>query len=157
MKNTFYRPREVNVKEFENILQKMKRDLSELLSGNVSCNEVIEYARKLIADGKTLKRDHSMVFWGLGNPEEMPGDARVDFFYTPTYIAVSMLTNIMQKYPDLTMKVKGFEETLKNGLYAATGRSFSGHGFDDMDGLIDCLDLFAEADVFKVVKEYPDF
>jgi len=117
----------------------------------------MEYARELVKDGNILPRDSEMVFWGLDDPAKMPGDARVDFFYTPTYLAVSILAHIKMKYPLVAIQIQGYHEILRKGLYASTGRNFLGHGHDDLKGFIDCLNIFASAEVFSFVEKYPDF
>lgn len=91
MKNTFYRPAEVDVNVFEKIVEKLHQDLEMLISGKVSDEEVIEYVRGIIHHAKPLPDNRDMVFWGQGDPRSMPADARVDFFYTPTYITVSFM------------------------------------------------------------------
>ncbi|MGE5678183.1 MAG: hypothetical protein ACM3ZR_09040 [Pseudomonadota bacterium] len=156
MKNIFYRPERVDTYDFDNIISKLREDLSELVSGKVAQHEIFEYAKKLLTDGKPLERDPEMIFWGLDKPENMPGDARVYYFYTPTYIAVSILAYIRLHYPETAGELKSFDDILGKGLNASTGRDFLGHGHDDLRGLIDCLDIFATADVFGFAEKHPD-
>ena len=52
MKNTFYRPAEVDVNVFEKIVEKLHQDLEMLISGKVSDEEVIEYVRGIIHHAK---------------------------------------------------------------------------------------------------------
>jgi hypothetical protein len=42
-----------------------------------------------------------MKFLGLAEPHEMPSDARVDYFYKPTYIATAFIIKAILLYPSL--------------------------------------------------------
>jgi gamma-glutamylcyclotransferase (GGCT)/AIG2-like uncharacterized protein YtfP len=156
MKNTFYRPAEVDTRKFDRIVREMRENLVELVAGEVKNKEIIDYVQKLIADGKPLPKDPSMLFWGFAEPETMPGDARVEYFYMPTYIAVSILTYVKMHGPYEAIQLEGFEETLEKGLYGATGRGFSGSGHDGLKGLIEAMDLFTRAQVHEFVRRYPE-
>ena len=79
MENTFYRPAVVDIKTYEKIVEKLRKDLKSLVSGQASEGEIIEYVKKAIKQGQPLQENNEMVFWGLGNPRNMPADGRVDF------------------------------------------------------------------------------
>lgn len=155
MKNTFYRPAEPDTKLFDEIIRLMRDDLSDLVSGKVENEEIVRYVAKLIEDAKPLPKNHDLLFWGFAEPETMPSDSRVVYFFTPSYLAVSMLAYIKVHGPKEAIELEGFEETLKKGLMGATARSFSGAGHDGLIGMIRCFDLFAEAKVHKFVDAYP--
>ena len=57
MKNTFYRPKQVNTEEFSRIVTKMQNDLDALLKGNVKESELKEYLSKLVSDQMDLPRN----------------------------------------------------------------------------------------------------
>jgi gamma-glutamylcyclotransferase (GGCT)/AIG2-like uncharacterized protein YtfP len=98
-----------------------------------------------------------MGFWGFDEPENMPSDARVMYFYTPTYIAIGMLLNTKLNYPETVKQIAGFDVALKKGLLASTGRGFQGHGYDYLDGLIKALNIFVLAKAHIFVELYPNY
>ena len=65
MKNTFYRPKQVNTEEFSRIVTKMQNDLDALLKGNVKESELKEYLSKLVSDQMDLPRNTKMGFGDL--------------------------------------------------------------------------------------------
>lgn len=156
MKNTFYRPGQVSSREFDQIIEGMRNDLNELVSGKAGKEEIIEYAAKLIQDAVPLAKNPSMVFWGLDEPQSMPSDSRVLYFYRPSYIAVSILSYIWLNGPEEAKALKGYQEILKKGLLGATGRGFSGSGHDAIKGLIDALDIFTTGEMCPFVMRFPE-
>lgn len=157
MKNTFYRVEHVDIQEMESIVSKMCDDLQEISSGTLTSQEAIEYARKLVHDAEPLERKPELVAWGVGDPYKMPGDVRIDFFYMPTYLAVSILVNVFLNYPQEVASIDNYEDILKRGLLTSIGRKFRGHGYGSLEGLIDCMEVFVEARIFEFVQKYPDF
>ncbi len=145
MNCTFYRPTKTNVEEFNMITSKLHNDLMDISKGYASEPELRDYAANLIMEQNDLPRDPKMGFWGLSEPETMPADARVDFFYMPTYMAVGILMNCKLNYPHIAEELPGFEEALKKGLLASTGRGFQGSGHDNIQGLIETLHVFIAA------------
>lgn len=156
MKNTFYRPNEINLDEFRTIVAKMNNDLSDISKGYVRENELKEYIAKLIADQKDLPRNLEMGFWGLDEPENMPSDGRVDFFYMPTYIATGILLVCKLNFPNIAAELPGFNESLLKGLLGSTGRDLQGHGHDCIDGMIKALNVFITAKAHIFVEKFPN-
>lgn len=156
MKNiecTFYRPDHVNIGEFQKIVDKLESDLYIVCHDGASEDEVRIYAERIAAVARPLKKNPEMYFLGLDEPEKMPSDARVDFFYKPTYIGTAIIINAVMKYPDL---LKAREHIFHGLLLGCTGRGFKGHGFDDLRGMIETLKLFATADCESFVEKYPE-
>jgi hypothetical protein len=153
MKYTFYRPNELNTTEFDKIISDMHDVLVRISNGYADGNELKDYLEKLIRDQKCLQSNADMGFWGFDDPENMPSDARVMYFYTPTYIATGILLNAKLNYPETVKQIDGFDVVLKKGLLASTGRGFQGHGHDYLDGLIKALNIFvlAKAHIFLPV------
>lgn len=90
MKYSFYRPATINTMEMESILEKLQEDLRSIRSGQVSEEAMISYVQKIIEDAKPLAENQSMVFMGFAEPETMPSDSRVRYFYEPpTWLPVS--------------------------------------------------------------------
>ena len=156
MKNTFYRPEKLNCQEFDRIIHEMRDSLTELVSGQAKKEEVIQYVQRLIKEGKELPKDPELIFWGFDEPENMPSDSRVLYFYTPTYIAASFLAYVRKHGPMEALLLEGFDETLRKGLNGCAGRGFSGSGHDGLKGLIDALFIFTSAQLHEFVQSHPE-
>jgi len=87
----------------------------------------------------------------------MPGEARVDYLYMPTYIATGILMNCRLNYPAIAQEMPGFTTALKKGLLASTGRNFAGHGLDSQAGLIRALNVLLTAKAHIFVELFPDY
>ena len=98
---TFYRPEHVNVNEFETIVRKLEKDFHTICSGEVAENDIHEYAEALMGQARPLKHNAECCFLGLDEPDNMPGDARVDYFYRPTYLATAIIMKAAMVFPDL--------------------------------------------------------
>ena len=157
MKNTFYRPKQVNTEEFTRIVTKLQNDFDALLKGNVNESELKEYLTKLVSDQMDLPRDPAMGFWGLEDPEKMPSDARIDYFYMPTYIATGILMYSKLNFPHLVEEISGYQDALQKGLYASTGRAFQGHGYGVLEGKLEALAVFIKAKAHVFVDKYPNY
>jgi len=150
---TFYRPTHVNIGEFQNIADKLESDLYIVCDDGTPENVVRSYAESLAALAEPLKKNPEMYFLGLDEPDKMPSDARVDFFYKPTYIGTAIIMKAVMKYPDL---LKMYERVFHGLLLGCTGRGFKGHGFDDLRGMIETLKIFTTADCEIFVEKYPE-
>ena len=157
MKYTFYRPNETNTETFDKIISDMYEVLVKISNGYAKENELKDYLENLVKDQKCLQSNAEMGFWGFDEPENMPSDARVMYFYTPTYIAIGMLLNTKLNYPETVKQIAGFDVALKKGLLASTGRGFQGHGYDYLDGLIKALNIFVLAKAHIFVELYPNY
>lgn len=144
MKNTFYYPEPIDLKECEKIIKKTEADLSET---SFSKEEAKEYVEKMIANARPLsKQNPDCLYFGFDNPEHMPSACRVYYFYTPTYIAAAMMMKIAVKYPDLPESIPGYKETLKAVLSGCVGRRFEGGPYEERKGILDALEIFLKGD-----------
>jgi len=153
-KVSFYRPKEVNVGEFETIVNNMRDDFSKMCKGDFSTSEIKAYVDGLVAEAKPLNNRPSMKFWGLDEPNRMPPDARVEFFYIPTYIATAFLIRAVLISPDI-MESHIVRRTLAAALLGSTGRGFAGHGYENDIGRVRTLKIFASAGARTFVDKYP--
>ena len=151
MKCTFYRPNEVNVKEFKNIVDKLSSDLHELERENCNETTVSKYVDTLCSLAKKTEHDPEMSFLGLWDPADMPHDARVDFFYKPTYLATAFIIKAALLYPSLLSDT--VKETLSSLLLACTARRFESGG---VLHLSDCLSIFENAGITEFIEKYPN-
>ncbi|MDD4296230.1 MAG: gamma-glutamylcyclotransferase [Ruminiclostridium sp.] len=156
MKNKFYRPQEVDTEEFNDIVTAMHNDLVEISKGNVQECELTEYLTNLISEQQALPINPKMGFWGLDDPNKMPGDARVDFFYVPTYIATGILMICKLNFFNTAMGNPGFQDALEKGLHASAGRGLQGHGHDAIAGMIQALNIFILAKAHTFTEMYPN-
>ena len=164
MNCTFYRPKTVNTNEFENIVGKLRYDLHLLETEKSDEWSVYTYVYSLSRLAKPLSKNPKMSFLGLDEPEKMPADARVDFFYRPTYIATAFMMKAVLLYPslmneatfldsDLDFTVDTVRNTLTSCMLACTGRNFEGAG---VLRLSECLRIFEDAGVIEFIEKYPD-
>ena len=149
MKCTFYRPECIDLKEWNTIINKLRADLDELDAGNLPEREVICYLADLLSQAEPLERRPEMYFFGFDKPEHMPSDARVDYFYWPTYVAAALIMKACLLYPGILEKIsfpdgKSAERIYRAVLLGCTGRGFRGHGYDDIRGLIEAMELFVD-------------
>lgn len=112
----------------------------------------------------TAPANPAMSFLGLAAPETMPSDARVDYFYRPTYIATAFMMKAVVLYPsllnestfldsELDFTVDTVKKTLSACMLACTGRDFDGAG---VLRLKDCIRLFSDAGADEFLAKYPD-
>lgn len=164
MKCTFYRPTTINLKEFENIIGKLNYDLYLLENQKHDEWSVYTYFYSLSCHAEHLLKNPTMRFFGLAAPEAMPSDARIDFFYRPTYIATAFMMRAVLMYPslmnevtfldsELDFTVDTVKETLSACMLACTGRNFDGAGVLSVK---DCINLFAEAGADEFLEQHPD-
>lgn len=162
---TFYRPENVKITEFVNIIGKMEGDLRLLCTEEVRSEDAYLYVSHLLSLAKPLEKCPGMYFMGLDEPSRMPSDARVDFFYMPTYIAAAIVIRVIMLHPELMEGknvswkeeecAKHIKEVFPGLLLGCTGRGFMGHGFDGLQGMIEAMRVFVEAGTQDFVKRYP--
>lgn len=164
MNCTFYRPATINLKEFENIVGKLNNDLVLLETQKHDEWSVYTYFYALSRHAEPLENNPAMRFFGLAAPRSMPSDARVDFFYRPTYIATAFMMKAVLMYPslmnettfldsELDFTVDTVKETLAACMLACTGREFDGAG---VLWLKDCIKLFCDAGADEFLRKYPE-
>ena len=91
------------------------------------------------------------------NNHGAPSDARVDFVYKPTYIAISILTRVMIDHPEISDRIPGYKEALRRGYRFSTLRRLMGHGFGAEGDRIENMELFENGGVIGFLSENPEF
>ena len=85
----------------------------------------------------------------------VPGDARVDFCHTPTYICTAILMKAFMT------DSKAFSSDEKSSFFHALevscARNFSGHGFEGLLGQIATLKIFMRAGLNEFMDVHNDF
>lgn len=161
---TFYRPANVNINEFENIIGKLSYDLHRLETEKTDEWSVYTYIYALSRHAQSLVKNPAMQFFGLADPKSMPADARIDFFYRPTYIATAFMMKAVLLYPslmdedmfldsELEFSVDTVKNTLKGCMLGCTGRRFDAA---DVLRLKDCVKIFRNAGADVFLEKYAD-
>lgn len=121
---------------------------------------VEEFARFLVAHQRTELDNNDRYkcagSWAIPKDIAMPSDARIDYIYFPTYIAVAVLSLVKQDYPKIAKAIKGFDASLKAGLDFASGRDLQGHGYDSLVEALIAMEYLAIGKVFTLIKNHPD-
>lgn len=167
IKCTFYRPEKISILESSNIIGKLRYDITELDNKRVDELSIYVYAMKLADKALPLERCPGMCFWGFDEPGNMPSEARIDYFYTPTYLATAFLIKAVLLHPELLDEdelcweyadkcVETIKRVLPMALKGCTGRGFQGHGFDAAEGVLDAMEIFIEAGTTEFVNKYPE-
>lgn len=167
MRFSFYRPENVNLYEFYNIIGKLEYDLEKLTKKKAKKNEIRHYVENLCREAKPLKKNPEMCFWGMAEPGTMPSDSRVEFFYRPSYLATAFLMQAILQYPELESgdAVEGssskkcselLKDILPKAMRGCTGRGFAGSGYRDIIGQLDTMELFLANGAVDFLAKYPD-
>ena len=86
---------------------------------------------------------------------EIPGDARVDFCWMPTYICTAILMKAYMTYPSSFTSKE--ESALLEGLKMSSGKNLRGHGYDAFKGQIEALEIFMKAGLREFLDVHRDF
>lgn len=165
MNCTFFRTEKTEIKTWRNIIGKLEFDLSLLCSENISYEDVSSYISTLCSNAQSSKRKREMAFFGMADRDTMPNDAAIDFFYVPTYYATAIIAKAVLLYPKLLDKqIKRLDtpyyervhDVLAECLLGCTGRNFNGHGYENLQGMLDAMDIFTKADMGSFVTLYPE-
>jgi hypothetical protein len=92
----------------------------------------------------------------ISGDDGMPGDARVDFVFRPTYAVVATLSRTLCDYPVLAVRTPRFLLTLKQGMKFATYRGLAGHGCEADQGAIDALRILSLGKVPLLLQQHPE-
>lgn len=161
---TFYRPTEINTIEFENIIGKLAYDLHRLETEQNDEWSIYHFFYMLSRHAEPLAKNPAMRFLGMAAPETMPSDARVDYFYRPTYIATAYMIKAVLLYPslmneatfldsELEFTVDTVKQTLAACLLGCTAREFDGAGVLPVK---ECIRIFDEAGADEFIEKYPE-
>lgn len=165
MKNKFCPTKKTCLKTWDEILTGMREDLVTLTKGDVDEAEARTCLNDLLSQALPARHDPDMLFLCFDLPENMPGDARVDYLYTPTYLAAAIAMGILTRFPEIadgeylagsgTMPTDTAMRILSGVMLGCTQRGFSGHGYDAMSGRLDALEIFIKADALRFITEHP--
>ena len=91
----------------------------------------------------------------LFDSNEIPGDARIDFCWMPTYICTAILMKAYMTDPS-SFNSKD-ESALLEGLKMSSRKNLRGHGYDAFKGQIEALDIFMKAGLREFLDVHGDF
>ena len=120
-------------------------------------------AKKAVALCQEINPGSGMRFFIPPNEDikRMPSDARVEFIYLPTYTLAAYLIHCKMILKDLFTNDAELEQGFKQILLASTARNMTGHGYEELDGLVDALEIFLTAPIKAFLaehgSEYPEF
>jgi hypothetical protein len=144
--------------EMNRLVSEMEKVLRDLAENKLSRGQVSVYCASLIeGQRQSLGRTKPDSWAVCPDDEEMPADARVDFIFFPTYIAVSILSRVKQEFSDIAAAIPDYNEGLRKGMIFATHRRLRGHGYDADDGVREALEIFKIGKVPELVQSDPDF
>ncbi len=140
-------------------VDKLRADLKELINGDVSEMEVRTYVEKLTGQVTFYNEAIQASFWALDNPARMPSDARVDFVFVPTYLAVSIISYSFLHYEGIR-NIPDLKKTLWSAMNGCLARStsgihFTGSGYDGVKGFLEAMDIFADGELNAFIETYP--
>ena len=153
----------VEVRKMENIVNAMRDLLEKLVSGEIP--NVDTYTRSDLKDFCTSLINGQRNDIGLKSgswcvapsAKDFPSDARVDFVFFPTYIAISILTRVLVDYPEIPEQIPNYAEVLRKGFKFATYRRLRGHGIGAELEMIDAIEILSSGNVTKYIASNPDF
>ena len=94
--------------------------------------------------------------WCVAPDDLMDSDARIDFIFKPTYLAVATLSLAKINYPLITNGIDNYDEKLKNGLKFCTYRNLQGHGYDSIIQMIDAFKILSLGKVPLLLYKNPE-
>lgn len=145
----YYRETEKRVSNLEKILNQLNND-------KITEEETLAVLLEISKDFIKNRRNEDMLFYSLVDPSDVPSDVRVELAYEPTYLACGVIIYASLKYPGI-LADKTINDTLVYGLSACTGRAFKGHGYDETEGFLKAMDIFAKCRVSEFLNKYPEF
>jgi gamma-glutamylcyclotransferase (GGCT)/AIG2-like uncharacterized protein YtfP len=152
MLNKFQRPEECAdyARVLHGCVLQMKEVLDKLSKEAVELNQAKDFICSLITE------QDEKGFWALIPSPKVDSDIRVLYWYEPTYIATTIMMKFYMQHKNESKSIEGFDNALKIGLVASTGRGLKGHGHDDIAGRLSALQIFSKGEVMKFVENYPE-
>ena len=156
MKYEFRRIDEIDLHSFARQMQQQYAALDTLLEGEADTMEILSYVEEMLADGRPCKGMPEALFWGFDEPENMPGDARVDYFYMPTYLNTAFLMQAFRMIPEqICERIPAFKEKLGRAMTGCSGRRFAGHGYEK-DDFVQGMQIFASVRTKEFIRNHKD-
>lgn len=144
----------------ELFIKSTERDYAEMISGTVTEAEAYEYVSNLLPLARACNNNKSCWFWLVDEAENMPSDIRVVYMFEPAYRLAATIMYAMTEYKTVR-EIPSISYTFEKILNGCMARNFQGHGFDNHDGFIYAMNIFANANISKFLslfgKDFPAF
>lgn len=123
-----------------------------------SDDQIASFTKYLVENQRNDMREFrfSPGSWVIPRDPAMPSDARVDFAYFPTYIAIAWLCLVKEEHPAAVRHVQGLERALQKGFRFASGRHLYGHGHDASQELLKAVRVLSLGKAFSLIREWPE-
>lgn len=151
-----------NIDTMSHLVDEMKQVLAGLDAGeipnqaNYTKQDLLHYCKSLVKGQRGNIGRTKQGSWSVApNDEGMPSDARVDFIFTPTYVAVATLSRTLQDHPTIAIQIPGFFNSLKRGMLFCTYRELQGHGYEAIDGILDAIMILSIGKVPSLLNAEP--
>jgi len=139
------------VAEMQDILDKL--DNNEIPSANYPLESLIMFCTSLVNGQRNDMEHFKKGSWSIAPDEPMPSDARVEFVFFPTYIAIAILSKFMQLFPEEASSIATYRSAISMGLLFSTHRRLSGHGYDAVEGMVQAVTILDKGDVPKLLSD----
>ena len=141
-------------------LKALDNNLRLLSEGSMTKEETLDCAAELLAVPRHYGKE-DLLLWNLHNATDMPGEAWNDFVWYASCKAVAALACAALTFPEV-MELPRFREVLKLGSHDCVANSnhaevpFLGHGYESVTGFMDCMEMFAKANMPVFIKDHAD-
>ncbi|SNB59188.1 hypothetical protein SAMN04487880_3461 [Marinobacter sp. es.042] len=127
-RNTRHSPTDAQIEAFTRYLVENQRDNPELHFGHGS--------------------------WAIPEDTTMPGDAAIDFAFTPSYLAIAWLVLVKDRYPQIAKNVKGVDKALRRGMRFIFIEDLKGSGHDSNRDLLKAVEYLSLGAVFSFIADH---
>ena len=121
----------------------------------MSADEAADYVRDIMDSGRPCRRMPDGLFWGFDEPETMPADSRVLFYYMPTYLNTAFMMQAYRMFPERVGAVPGFANAMRRAMIASAGRGFAGAGYSQ-DEFVRGMMIFANVHTKDFIRTHPE-
>ena len=150
----------INENKPDKFLEIVKENFEEYIENKVSEAESVNFISTVLKAAKRTEHNSKILLWHMEDISEMPGDARVMYIYEPTYMITGIIVHALTKYNGVK-KIPGLMDQLGKIFAGCMDRDFMGHGYEDLEGLIFAMEIFAKANIKEFLKkygsDYPEF
>lgn len=143
-------PSKENFNEFSILMKECESLFKNQVEGYADVEELVELIKELVYN------QESDGYWRLISSDDMPFDAKVEYWKYPTILFTSIMMHFQLNYPRVAALLKGFDETLVRALNIVERGKLTGHGFDSFNFKVDALKTLLKAEVMKFIKLYPE-
>lgn len=151
-----------NIDTMFHLVDEMKEILAGLDAGDIpnqtgyTRQDLLHYCKSLVKGQRGNIGRTKPGSWSVAkNDGDMPSDARIDFIFTPTYVAVATLSRTLQDHPTIAIQIPGFFNSLKRGMLFCTYRELQGHSYEAIDGMLDAIMILSIGKVPSLLDAEP--